>query len=155
MSSSKKTIVGPKELNWLAAALKLDSILSDNPALEALLMSFPALSLETWPAGEAVIREGDAGDDFFVVYRGRLSVLRKGDSPAARRVGRLGPGDFFGEVGLLMKSCRSATVRTEAECRLFRFPAVEFRGLLRRNKMLDRWVKRVACKRLIKLFKGE
>ena len=147
--------VGPKELNWLASALKLDSVVSDDPALEALLMSFPALSLEAWPAGEAVIREGDAGDDFFVVYRGRLSVLRKGDAPAARRVGRLGPGDFFGEVGLLMKSCRSATVRTEAECRIFRFPAVEFRSLLRKNRMLDRWIKRVACKRLIRLFKGE
>lgn len=155
MRTPRRLAVGPKELEWLAEALKLDTIASDTPAFEALLDTFPALGLEVWPAGEEVVREGDPGEDFFVVYSGRLSVLRKGDAPAPCRVGRLGPGDFFGELGLLMRACRSATVRAEAECRIFRFPAGDFKRLLRKHRMLDRWIKRVACKRLIKLFKDE
>ncbi|MDD5630202.1 MAG: cyclic nucleotide-binding domain-containing protein [Elusimicrobia bacterium] len=87
-----------------------------------------------------------------MVYKGELSVWRKAAKAAAREVGRLGPGDFFGEIGFLMKSARSATVRTESACRLFHFPARDFTGLLKKHKALDAWVKQVACKRLQKMF---
>ena len=64
-------------------------------------------------------------------------------------------GDFFGEVGFLMKSARSATVRTESACRLFRFPAKDFSDLLQRHKALDGWVKQVAFTRIREMFIGK
>jgi len=56
-------------------------------------------------AGDVVVREGDTGDDFFMVDSGELVVTQQG-----HEVRRLGPGDFFGEVALLHSIPRTATV---------------------------------------------
>ncbi len=50
---------------------------------------------------------------FFVILKGRASVWREG-----QRIRELGPGDFFGEIGLLTSGKRSATVATETEMEL-------------------------------------
>lgn len=147
--------VHPKDLDWLSQSLKLSEALSEGPDLESLLASLPAISLESWPAYQDVLKEGERGDDFFVVYKGELSVWRKSGKAAAREVGRLGPSDFFGEIGFLMKSSRSATVRTESACRLFRFPAKDFMALLKKHKALDAWIKQVACKRIQDMFQPD
>jgi len=146
--------VRPKDLDWLAQALKLSEALCEQPALESLLEHLPTIALEAWPAYQDVLKEGELGEDFFVVYKGELSVWRTAGKATAREVGRLGPGDFFGEIGFLMKSARSATVRTESACRLFRFPAKEFSDLLKRHRALGGWVKRVACKRIQEMFQA-
>ncbi|HAM37055.1 MAG TPA: hypothetical protein DEB40_09900 [Elusimicrobia bacterium] len=139
--------IHPKDLDWLANALKLSEALSDAPALESILTSLPAISLELWPAQKDVMREGEKGEDFYVVYKGKLSVWRR-----PGKIGILQSGDFFGEIGFFLKSARSATVRTETECRLFRFPAGEFSAVLKRHRMLERWVTQVACKRIERMF---
>jgi CRP-like cAMP-binding protein len=55
--------------------------------------------------GQVLVREGERGMEFFVVVSGRAKVSRKG-----RKVGEIGPGDFFGELALLIDSDRNATV---------------------------------------------
>ncbi len=65
---------------------------------------------QLWEEGEELVREGDPGDSLFVVTRGRLEVLQRGDQGAVV-VGHLGEGEFFGEASLLTGSPRSATVR--------------------------------------------
>jgi CRP-like cAMP-binding protein len=57
--------------------------------------------------GQAVVREGDAGERFYVVLSGMLTVSQ--DALGARRV--LRPGDYFGEVALAMDIPRTASVR--------------------------------------------
>lgn len=56
--------------------------------------------------GTVVVREGEPGDRFYVVFAGMLSVTQS--SGAARNV--LRPGDYFGEVALAMSMPRTATV---------------------------------------------
>ncbi|MBI4678863.1 MAG: cyclic nucleotide-binding domain-containing protein [Elusimicrobia bacterium] len=151
----KRLAIRPAALEWLGEALKLREVLDDKSALEQTLESFPAITLEAWPAGVEILREGEKGDDFFVVYSGRLSVWRKKDAGRARKLGVLKPGDFFGEIGFLLKAVRSATVRAEVDCAVFRVPASELSILLRKHLSLRKWVKRVACKRLVKMFLGQ
>lgn len=64
-------------------------------------------------AGEAVVREGDLSDRFYVIAAGRVEVTQEG------RVLRVEePGDVFGEIGLLRDVVRTATVTALTETRL-------------------------------------
>jgi putative ABC transport system ATP-binding protein len=56
-------------------------------------------------AGETIIREGEPGEEFFLVSEGEVEVDR-----ADHEIARLGPGDFFGEVALISGEPRNATV---------------------------------------------
>ena len=55
--------------------------------------------------GRELVREGDFSDEFMAIEEGEAEVTREG-----QHVADLGPGDFFGEMGLLEKTLRNATV---------------------------------------------
>ena len=57
------------------------------------------------PDGEAIVREGDTGSDFFVIATGKASVERGG-----KEVDAIGEGGFFGELALFDPAPRNATV---------------------------------------------
>ena len=75
-------------------------------------LSWSLIPMEV-PAGTVVIREGDAGDRFYLVAEGTLAVT-VGHEP--RR--ELGPGSSFGEIALLRDVPRTATVTALTDCRL-------------------------------------
>jgi CRP-like cAMP-binding protein len=77
---------------------------------EKLLELGRRMRREDVPAGGAVVREGDAGERFYVVLSGLLSVSQA--ALGARRV--LRPGDHFGEVALALDVPRTASVRALA-----------------------------------------
>jgi CRP/FNR family transcriptional regulator, cyclic AMP receptor protein len=58
-----------------------------------------------WPAGKVLTREGEHGDEFVIVLEGEVEV-RQGDRVVATR----GPGEYVGEIALLDKRPRTATV---------------------------------------------
>jgi hypothetical protein len=63
-----------------------------------------------YPPGSVIIRQGERGDDFFVIRRGKvLATIEEGPS-GSRLVGELGTGDFFGDRSLLRDEPRPATV---------------------------------------------
>jgi len=78
------------------------------------------------PAGETIIAQGDHGDAFFLLLEGAARVERDGVL-----VGRLGPGDSFGELALLDPAPRAATVVAEADTELAVLGARMFRVLVR------------------------
>lgn len=70
-----------------------------------------SLQLARFPAGATILRQGDPADAFFVIARGKVAVSRLengGGKPV--EVGTLGPGEYFGEIGLLGETPRTATV---------------------------------------------
>jgi CRP-like cAMP-binding protein len=77
------------------------------------------------PAGRALITEGDTGREFFVLVEGTAEVERGGKTVAA-----LGPGDFFGEIALIAKTPRNATITTTSPARALVITDRAFRQLL-------------------------
>jgi MFS family permease len=80
---------------------------------------------ESASAGAVIIRQGDQPDDLFVVVDGDVEVS-VADDGSPRIVARLGSGDYFGEIGLLEKRPRTATVTAMGDTRLFRIPGEDF-----------------------------
>jgi MFS family permease len=76
--------------------------------------------------GEAVVSEGEPADAAYVIEEGTFTVTIGG-----RRRRRLGPGDLFGERGLLLGQPRSATVRADVPGRLLRLEPAAFLALVR------------------------
>jgi CRP/FNR family cyclic AMP-dependent transcriptional regulator len=63
--------------------------------------------------GRELVREGDFSYEFMAIEEGQAEVTRAGE-----HVADLGPGDFFGEMGLLEKTLRNATVTAKTPVRL-------------------------------------
>jgi len=84
----------------------------DVPTLERLARGAHEISLD---AGCDVVRQGDFGDQFYVVDEGYVIVTVDGHTLAAP----LGPGSGFGEIALLRQVPRTATVRTQTPSRLW------------------------------------
>jgi CRP/FNR family transcriptional regulator, cyclic AMP receptor protein len=80
------------------------------------------------PTDKLLIREGERGREFFVLLEGEAEVTRKGEKLATRR-----SGDFFGEVALVSRLPRIATVKTRKPTRALVIRDVEFRALLQRT----------------------
>jgi predicted MFS family arabinose efflux permease len=77
-------------------------------------------------AGDTVFHEGDEADRLYVVLSGTLAVERAGVGELAR----LGEDDWFGEIGLLHKAARNATVRCAASGELLAIPGPVFLAAL-------------------------
>ena len=78
--------------------------------------------------GQTVIREGQSTESFFIVVSGNVNVTRAG-KPAAR----LGPGDFFGEIGMLDQGPATATVVTEGPVDAMVLSHAQFRDAIKAN----------------------
>jgi CRP-like cAMP-binding protein len=74
------------------------------------------------PAGAVVVRQGEIGDAFYLIAAGELRVLvGEGRGHEPREVARLGAGQFFGEMAVLTRQPRSATVVAVSATELVRF----------------------------------
>jgi len=74
---------------------------------------------KTYSDGELIIRQGEVGDCMYVVQSGKVEVFRvEGDSEM--HLGIIGAGDFFGEMALLDRAIRSASVRAAGEARVLK-----------------------------------
>jgi CRP-like cAMP-binding protein len=79
-------------------------------------------------AGHVLCREGESGGEFFVIVSGTAEVKRGG-----RDVGQLGAGDFFGEIALIDRGPRTATVVAISAMRCLVLSHSQFRNVLRQN----------------------
>jgi len=92
-------------------------------------------SLQTVPAGEAAVRQGETGDAMYVIIEGRADVIVSGPDGRPRVVRRLGRGDVFGEMGLLRRQQRTADVVAVESLELL---AVDDRFLVRLQRRYPR-----------------
>ena len=79
----------------------------------------------SYPAGRAVVTEGAAGTEFFVILDGQARVERHG-----KQVATLGPGGFFGDLALLARAPRNASVIADSELAVAKLGQRAFDALL-------------------------
>lgn len=75
--------------------------------------------------GYTLMRQGDIGQEFFLIVDGRVRIERDGQT-----INTLGPGDFLGEIALLDESRRTATAVTEGPAKLLVITHQGFNSLL-------------------------
>ncbi|HEX5752286.1 MAG TPA: cyclic nucleotide-binding domain-containing protein [Archangium sp.] len=101
------------------------AVISSSPLFEMLSSTELAYLAELaeqhrYEAGEPVFEEGEPGDSLYVIVRGEVEVVRRDSGGAPRPLTVLTAPDFFGEMSLIDKEYRSATVRARTEAVLLR-----------------------------------
>lgn len=95
---------------------------ADNKELRAISK---ATTEHTVEAGNVLVRQGELGREAFIIVEGTATVTVDDDAVAT-----LGPGDTIGEMSLLDKGTRSATVTADTPMRLLVLDPREFKGLM-------------------------
>jgi CRP/FNR family transcriptional regulator, cyclic AMP receptor protein len=98
------------------------------------------------PAGEVLCKEGDTGQEFFVIVDGKTEITSKGKPVAAR-----GGGDFVGEIALLEDTKRTTTVTAKTPLRVFVLTRQDFRRLVDANRSVEQKVMRALARRVVEL----
>ncbi len=99
----------------------------DKQKLETVAHSLKFLTV---PAGQLVIREGDAGDLLFIIWSGEVTVLKEQESGEQLPVAGLFTADVFGEVALLEKTKRTSSVKTSRDTELLLVTKDDFEKLI-------------------------
>ena len=93
--------------------------------------------------GKVLIAEGKSGREFFVLLEGEAEVTKDG-----RQINRLGAGDFFGEIALVSRSPRTATVTATTPVRALVITDRSFRRLLEESPEIQLKVLEALAERL-------
>jgi CRP/FNR family transcriptional regulator, cyclic AMP receptor protein len=126
-------------------ALKRAPLFADLSRKELVQLAKKTEDLEFEP-GKVLCKEGDIGQEFFVIVDGTTDVTRNGKHLAARS-----GGDFVGEIALLEKTTRTATVTAKTPVRLFVLTRQEFHQLVRENPSVERKILRALARRVVEL----
>jgi CRP/FNR family transcriptional regulator, cyclic AMP receptor protein len=93
--------------------------------------------------GKEMTRQGHPGREFFVLLEGTADVRKNG-----RKINTLGPGDFFGEIALVSREPRTATVTATSPVRTLVITDRSFRRLLEESPQVKTKVMEAMAKRL-------
>ena len=119
------------EDDWLAKVFP-DLV---GPELQSLAERAERVS---FAAGETIVAEGDPADRFFVITQGEVAISRRASEGDEVQVARLGRGQFFGEVGILAETRRTAAVRAIDDVELLALTWQEFQEALERSDHANR-----------------
>ncbi|MCJ8737735.1 hypothetical protein PDJAM_G00027490 [Pangasius djambal] len=106
------------------------------------------LRFEVFQPGDYIIREGTIGKKMYFIQHGVVSVLTKGSIGM-----KLSDGSYFGEICLLTRGRRTASVRADTYCRLYSLSVDNFNEVLEEYPMMRRAFETVAIDRLDRIGK--
>jgi CRP-like cAMP-binding protein len=107
----------------------------------------PKFGPEQFPAGTDIIQQGDVPDKFYIITRGKVAIVLQPPDGLDAVIDHLGPGDFFGEVGLLHQSRRMATVRAETAVDVMAMDYQTFRTWIEGSPLVAQEIEALAAKR--------
>jgi len=101
-------------------------------AYNELVKTYSIISTKKYNAGDVIIQEGDIGQEFFILFKGKVAVL-KGETEVAQ----LNPGSNFGEMGLVENAPRSATIKALDTCYLMVVERSKFFELMKKEPKIS------------------
>ena len=110
-------------------------------------MAASRLIPERYREGQAVIRQNEIGDSFFIIREGRLEVVVEREG-RRNRVAELGPGEYFGEIALLLDVPRTADVVALTDCLVLRLRKDDFRELMGEQLYFAQSLERTSSRRM-------
>jgi CRP-like cAMP-binding protein len=99
-------------------------------------------------AGETIVAEGDPADRFYVIARGEVAISKRSPEGDEVKLAKLGRGQFFGEVGILAETRRTATVSAVGDVELIALSWQQFQEALERSDRAQRSFAEIAKDRL-------
>jgi CRP-like cAMP-binding protein len=88
------------------------------------------VNLKTFPKDSYIFKEGDKGDEFYVIKSGKVKILRNNEEGREKSIALLYPDNFFGEMTLLSEKPRNSSAKTVDECELYSFKKNNFFNFL-------------------------
>jgi CRP/FNR family cyclic AMP-dependent transcriptional regulator len=95
-----------------------------------------------------IYEDGSIGDYMYIIQEGQVKVTKMSEDGREKILEILGPGDFHGEMALLDRAPRSASVKTTTPCVLLALSRQDFQGLLKQNHEVTLELIRVLVRRL-------
>jgi hypothetical protein len=116
---------------------------------EQLVAATPKLQNLKFPAGSVIVRQGDLADRLYIMTKGHAEVIRAGPNGQEVLVNRLGPNQYFGEIGLLHGGKRIATIRAMDDVEVLALDRDSFQGLLSVSEVSRDDVERLVRQRVM------
>ncbi|MCQ2582275.1 MAG: cyclic nucleotide-binding domain-containing protein [Treponema sp.] len=112
---------------------------ADNPRdCQILKLVYENMSLKNYKAGDVIIKEGDFGDLFFILYKGSVKVMR--NTPAGDVIALANLNSdmniFFGETALISNDARTATVQASTDCTTIALSSKKFLQICDKEPLL-------------------
>jgi CRP-like cAMP-binding protein len=104
------------------------------------------IQLVEFAAGEVVFEKDTAGDAFYLVYTGKAKAVSPGLLWSST-LGEIGPGNFFGEIALILNRPRTATVQCLEPMQCFRVDRAVYESLVEQDQALAIKIKEIAKSR--------
>ena len=125
----------PKLVNiQLFSDFKID----DENDCRVLRSVYDSMTIENYQKGDIIIEEGKLGDDFYILYSGKVHISRK--TPAGDEIALADLSSemniFFGETALISDDPRTATVRALTDCRCIALSSTKFLAVCDREPLL-------------------
>jgi CRP-like cAMP-binding protein len=146
--------MGEAETRQLSASLRKVDFFA-NLSVAEIDSIFECVHLYEYDEGEVIFKQGSAASALYIVYQGELSVVKKkGFFSSPKEIGRLKDGNFFGEMALLSRAPRSATVTAARSSKIFVLLRADFEMIKSQNPVFEKEMSKIASRRKFENTQG-
>ena len=115
-----------------------DFKIEDENVYRIMSAVYDSMTIESYQKGDVIIEEGKIGDDFYILYSGKVHISRK--TPAGDEIALADLSSdmniFFGETALISDDPRTATVRALTDCRCIALSSTKFLAVCDKEPLL-------------------
>jgi len=134
----------------------LDNLLALSPLFSSLPVAdrkevAKTFRLFTLPEGTVLFKGGDPPGSLYLIQRGEVEIYTQDSRQNRVSLGKLGSGDFFGEIALLFNTPRMAFARTTQPTELLELDKENFDRLLQKFPLLQSVAKEISARRLVRM----